>query len=426
MAAGDPLSALIVGSGGREHALAWALRRSPSVSALYAAPGNPGIAELAEIVDLPVTAVDEIAEWARGHDVGLVVVGPELPLALGLADRLTEQGVPVFGPSRAASELEWSKAFAKAFLRQHGIPTADSATVGDADAALSYLARRAYPLVVKVDGLAAGKGVTICASRDEAEAAIRGALVDGAFGEAGRRVVVEEFLRGEELSVIALCDGERIAFLPPARDYKRLGDGDTGPNTGGMGSIAPVTGADSAFLQEIAETVMRPTLDGLRRAGRPYRGALYAGLMLTRDGPKVLEFNCRLGDPETQAVVPLLSGDLAQALLACSEGRLDQSRVRWDSRFATSLTLATAGYPERPETGAVITGLDDAARTDAPVFHAGTAWRGGDLVTAGGRVMSVVGQGASLAEAAGRAYDAASRIHFEGCQLRRDIGAPSG
>jgi phosphoribosylamine--glycine ligase len=419
---GQPFSVLMVGSGGREHALAWALRRSPSVSDLYAAPGNPGIAELTETVDLPVTAVDGIADWAATRRIGLVVVGPELPLALGLADRLIERGVPVFGPRRAAAELEWSKAYAKAFLREQGIPTAAYATFDDAETALAYVSRQPYPLVVKADGLAAGKGVAICADREEAEAAIRGALVDGAFGEAGRRVVVEEFLRGDELSVMALCDGERIACLPPARDYKRLGDGATGPNTGGMGSIAPVAGVDAAILEGITETVLRPTVDGLRRAGRPYRGALYAGLMLTADGPKVLEFNCRLGDPETQAVVPLLAGDLAQALLACAERRLDPKSVVWNDGFATCVTLAAAGYPEHPETGAVLAGLDVAARTGALVFQAGTARRGDDLVVAGGRVLSVVGQGRTASEATARAYAAADRVGFDGCRMRRDIG----
>ncbi|MDP9366369.1 MAG: phosphoribosylamine--glycine ligase, partial [Chloroflexota bacterium] len=349
-------SVLIVGGGGREHALAWALRRSPSVSRLFAAPGNPGIAELAEIVDLPVAAIDDLVAWAVERRVGLVVIGPELPLALGLTDRLSERGILVFGPRRASSELEWSKAYAKAFLREHDIPTAAYATFDDPDAAIAYAGSRRFPLVVKADGLAAGKGVTICQQFDEAASAIRAALVDGVFGEAGRRVVVEEFLQGEELSVMALCDGERITCLPPARDYKRLGDGDTGPNTGGMGSIAPVPEIDAALLERIVATVLRPTIAGLRDAGRPYRGVLYAGLMLTQHGPKVLEFNCRFGDPETQAVLPLLAADLADLLRSCAEGRLLGEGVRSGGGFATCITLAAAGYPERPETGAPVSG----------------------------------------------------------------------
>lgn len=422
---GDPgLSILIVGSGGREHALAWALRRSPSVSRLVAAPGNPGIAELAEIVDLPVGAVTEIAAWATEQRIGLVVIGPELPLALGLADRLADQGIPVFGPTRAAAELEWSKTFAKSFLREHDIPSAAYAGFGDADEALAYVARQSFPLVIKADGLAAGKGVTICTSRAEAEAAIKAAMLDGVFGDAGRQIVIEEFLEGEELSVMAFCDGERLVCLPPARDYKRLSDGDTGPNTGGMGSIAPVSGLDPKLLPEITTKVLRRTIDGLRAIGRPYRGALYAGFMLTNDGPRVLEFNCRLGDPETQAVLPLLEGDLAQTLLACATGQLDPNGIRWGEGCATSITLAAAGYPEQPEPGAQISGIADAEQTGALVFQAGTAPMADGLIVAGGRVLSIVGQGPSLSAATALAYQAADQIHFAGKQMRRDIGLP--
>ena len=419
-------SVLVVGSGAREHALVWALRRSPSVGEVFAAPGNPGIAALADTVPLAVTDVAGIARWAVERRVGLVVIGPEAALAAGLADRLLAAGVPTFGPTRAAAELEWSKAFAKRFLVEHGIPTADYVVCDNADDALARVRTAPLPLVVKADGLAAGKGVTVCATRAEAEAAIRAAMIDAAFGGAGRRVVIEEFLVGEEASAIALVDGERIAMLPPARDYKRLGDGDAGPNTGGMGSFAPTPAVDAGMLAEIEATIVRPAVAGMRRLGRTYRGALYAGLMLTAGGPRVIEFNCRFGDPETQAILPLLDVDLGEVLLACAEGRLDPAMVRTRPGAAVCLTLAAGGYPERPETGRPIGGVEEAAATGALVFHAATGRRGPDLVTGGGRVLSVVGQGATLGEATDRAYAAAERFGFAGRQLRRDIGARAG
>ncbi|MCC6313764.1 MAG: phosphoribosylamine--glycine ligase [Thermomicrobiales bacterium] len=420
----SPRSVLVVGSGGREHALVWALRRSPSVGTLYAAPGNPGIAQLAEIVPISADDIHAIADWSVERAVDLVVVGPEAPLAAGLADLLMERSTPVFGPTRAAAELEWSKTFAKRFLSEHAIPTPGWAVFTDADTALAHAARADYPLVVKADGLAAGKGVTVCASFAEAAAAIRAALVEGAFGEAGRRVIVEEFVTGKEVSVIALCDGERIACLPPARDHKRLGADDTGPNTGGMGAYAPVPELDEVFLHLVEETILQPTVDGLRAMGRPYRGALYAGLMLGPTGPQVLEFNCRFGDPETQAMLPLLEGDFAEILLACAEGQLDPTSVCRTGGSTTCLTLAAPGYPICPELGGVVRGIVDAEATGALVFHAGTVARDDEVVAGGGRVVSVVGRGADLQESTERAYAAAARIEFPGKQMRPDIGAP--
>ena len=418
----DPLSVLVVGSGAREHALIWALSRSPSVGALWAAPGNPGIAALADVVNLGATEVDAIADWAAACGIGLAVIGPEAPLALGLADLLRARGIRVFGPDRAAAELEWSKAFAKDFMRRHGIPTADHAVFVDCDAAEAFARRADYPLVVKADGLAAGKGVLICASPLEAEAAIRSVLAERAFGAAGDRIVIEEFLEGEELSLIALVDGERMAVLPPARDYKRLEDGDRGPNTGGRGCYAPVDDLSPALLGLVRETILAPTVAGLRAEGRPYRGALYAGLMLTARGPSVLEFNCRFGDPETQVILPLLEGDLAQALLDCAEGRLDPESIEAAPGAAACVVLAAEGYPQSPRRGDEIHGIDDAVREGALVFHAGTGLRDGHLVTDGGRVLSVVGMGFDVAEARERAYAAAGQIHFHGMQMRRDIG----
>ena len=417
------LSVLVVGSGGREHALVWGLRRSPSVGALFAMPGNPGIAELADCLPIHASDVAAIVDWTVAQKIDLVVVGPEAPLANGLSDRLLERGVPVFGPTRAAAELEWSKAFSKSFLREHGIPTADFLVFADADAALEHTRQADYPLVIKVDGLAAGKGVTVCETPAEATLAIRAALVDGVFGAAGARLVIEEFLVGEEVSLIALVDGERFACLPPARDYKRLGDGDVGPNTGGMGSYAPTAAVDPLLLEIIEATILRPTVDGMRNLGRPFRGALFVGLMLTAAGPRVLEFNCRFGDPETQAILPLLDGDLARALLGCAAGELDPAGIRQLPGAAVSLTLAAAGYPARPELGQPISGLAEAAATGALIFHAGTAEHNGQIVSVGGRVLSVVGQGSTLTQAVERAYAAADLVSFPGRQLRRDIGS---
>ena len=414
-------SVLVVGSGAREHALVWTLAKSPSVSELWAAPGNPGIAETARIVDLPVTDVDAIADWAAANRIGLVVVGPEAPLALGLTDLLQERGIVVFGPNRAAAELEWSKAFAKEFMRRHGIPTAPFGVFTEAEAALNFARSASFPLVVKADGLAAGKGVLICQTLAEAEAAIRSVLVERAFGDAGNQVVIETFLEGEELSVIALTDGERMVTLPAARDYKRLRDGNQGPNTGGMGSYAPVPDLDPELHAQIRDVILQPTIDGLRADGRPFRGALYAGLMLTRDGPQVLEFNCRFGDPETQVILPLLDFDLAELMRLCAKGRLATESVTALPESAVCVVLAAEGYPERPRGGDAVTGISAVLERSALVFHAGTALRDGELVTNGGRVLSIVGLGADLPRAAERAYAAAELIDFAGKQMRRDI-----
>ena len=416
-----PYPVLVVGSGAREHALVWALGQSPSVSRVWAAPGNPGIATLAGIADIPVTDVEAIAEWADVHGIGLVVVGPEAPLAMGIADLLRARAIPVFGPSRAAAELEWSKAFAKDFMRRHGIPTAPYGVFSEIEAALDFIRDACGPLVVKADGLAAGKGVIICGTVAEAESAVRSVLVEREFQTAGDRVVIEAFLEGEELSVIAVVDGKRIAILPPARDYKRLRDGNLGPNTGGMGSYAPVDDLDPNLLARVREMVLEPAVAGLRSEGRPYHGALYAGLMLTSAGPMALEFNCRFGDPETQAILPLLDLDLADLLLSCAEGQLASECIATHSGTAVCVVLAAHDYPERPRGGDAIKGIDDALRSGALVFQAGTALSAGQLVTNGGRVLSVVGTGADQVDATTRAYAAADLIQFDGKQMRRDI-----
>jgi phosphoribosylamine--glycine ligase len=416
-------SVLVVGSGAREHALVWALARCPSVGDLWAAPGNPGIASVAMCADLPVNDIAAIADWAARHHIGLVVVGPESPLALGLADRLQARSIAVFGASRAAARLEWSKAFAKEFMRRHGIPTASYGVFSDAADALAYAQAAEYPLVVKANGLAAGKGVVVCETPAEANLALHAMLVERVFGAAGERVVIESFLEGEELSVIALVDGERIAVLPVARDYKRLLTGNAGPNTGGMGSFAPVTDLPPGLLGDVRSTILQPAVDGLCKEGNPYRGALYAGLMLTPDGPQVLEFNCRFGDPETQVIVPLFDGDLAALLRDCASGHLDPDAVAVRPGAAVCVVLAAAGYPEQPVAGDPITGIEEAAARGALVFHAGTALKDERLVTNGGRVLSIVGVGCDLAVATATAYEAADAVRFDGAQMRRDIAA---
>jgi phosphoribosylamine---glycine ligase len=416
-----PISVLVVGAGAREHVLVWALARSMSVGDVWAAPGNPGIAAMAQTVNLAVMDVEAIADWAQAHEIGLVVVGPEAPLALGLADLLDARGIPVFGPSRVAAELEWSKAFAKDFMRRHGIPTAPYGVFTELEAAVDFIRTAGTPLVVKADGLAAGKGVVICETAAEAEDAVHSVLVDRTFQAAGDRVVIEAFLEGEELSVIAVVDGERIAVLPAARDYKRLRDGDVGPNTGGMGCYAPVNDFDPDLLACVKKCVLGPAVAGLRAEGRTYRGALYAGLMLTSAGPMALEFNCRFGDPETQVILPLLDLDLGELLLSCAKGRLSTERIETRPGATVCVVLAAKGYPERPRAGDPIHGIDDAIQNGALIFHAGTANCDGQLVTNGGRVLSVVGTGADLTAAAACAYTAADMIQFDGMQLRRDI-----
>ena len=415
------LRVLVVGSGGREHALVWAVAKSPSVAHVWAAPGNDGMAPLAALVPLAATDVVGIATWAGEHAIDLVVIGPDAAVAAGLADALQAAGIPAFGPSQAASELEWSKAFAKDFMARHGIPTALYSTFDDVDGALAYVAQAPVPLVVKADGLAAGKGVIICDTREQAAGALRSIMEDRSFGDAGARVVLEEFLTGAELSVFALIDGERYALLPLARDYKRLSDGDAGPNTGGMGSFAPVTDVPASVLEEIRRRVLEPTIAGLQREGRPYRGVLYIGFMLTADGPRVLEYNCRFGDPETQVLLPLLDVDIAQLLLQCAQGRLTSDRVAVRDAAAVCVVLASAGYPEQPRAGDAITGIADAEQRGAMVFQAGVRRDGVQLLTNGGRVLATVGVAESLSAARDLAYEAAGDITFAGRHIRHDI-----
>ncbi len=416
---------LVVGGGGREHALVWALKRDlpPPAATLFAAPGNPGTAQLATNLNVQATAVADLVSAARQHEIDVVVVGPEAPLAAGLADALRAAGIPVFGPSAAAARIEASKAFAKDVMAAAGVPTAPSRTFTDLAAALRYIAGHAEPLVVKASGLASGKGVVVCTTRAEAAATARAMLAENRFGEAGREVVIEAFLTGEELSVLALTDGRRLLVLPPAQDHKRLGEGDTGPNTGGMGAYCPVALASDRLIERVRREVLEPTLHELSVRGIPYVGVLYAGLMVTPDGtPYVLEFNCRFGDPETQAILPGLSPGVSEHLVAIATGNWrPATAVLRPQRAAVTTVLAARGYPDAPEKGAAIS-LPADPGPDVLVFHAGTTTdQAGTLRVAGGRVLNVTGLGGSVAQAARASRTASDRIAFDGKTWRRDI-----
>jgi len=413
---------LIVGGGGREHAIAWALHRENPAVRLSAAPGNPGIASLATLLPIPVDDIERLTEAAVAGNVDLTIIGPEVPLALGLADRLRARGRLAFGPSAAAAALEASKAFSKAVMESAGIPTAASRTFTALDSALRYVAAHPEPLVVKASGLAAGKGAIVCATRAEAASALRAMLGEGRFGEAGRTVVVEAFLEGEELSVLGLTDGEDVTLLPASQDHKRLGEGDTGPNTGGMGAYAPVTPATPALLERVRTEVMLPALAELDRRGARFQGCLYAGIMVHPNGtPNVVEFNCRLGDPETQVVLPLLDGGLTDALLRVAEGK-PAGALRVTPGASVTTVLAARGYPDAPEKGAAIT-LPEDLPAGVTIFHAGTATdAGGALRVAGGRVLNVTAVAPTFAEARERSRAGADSVGFEGKTWRRDIG----
>jgi phosphoribosylamine--glycine ligase len=416
---------LVVGSGGREHALAWKIAQSPLVKGLWAAPGNPGMARVASLLDVKPDDVEGIARAARSCSIDLVVIGPEVPLVAGLADRLGREGVPTFGPSAAAAEIEGSKAFAKEIMEAAGIPTAGYAVFAELEPALSHARARGGRVVVKADGLAAGKGVVVCGSPAEAEAALRAMLVEGVHGRAGARVLLEERLEGPEASVICLCDGERVRLLPAAQDHKRVGDGDRGPNTGGMGAFSPTPRVGPDAAREVEERVLLPAVRELARRGRPFRGALYAGLMQTSGGIRVLEFNARLGDPETQAILMRLRGDLVPALVAAAQGDLSRVEIGVDPRAAVGVVLAAEGYPGKVATGDAILGAEDERGAEVQVFQAGTARAAdGTLLSAGGRVLTVAALGSDLAAARALAYGALGRIRLRGGHYRKDIGAP--
>ncbi|GBC86827.1 Phosphoribosylamine--glycine ligase [bacterium HR12] len=418
------LRVLVIGGGGREHALAWRLARDPDVGEVLAAPGNPGIAAEARCVPLEPTDVDAVADLAEREGVDLVVVGPEAPLVAGLADALRARGVPTFGPGRDGARLEGSKAWAKALCERHGIPTGRARAVTSVADGVRALEELGPPYVVKADGLAAGKGVVVTEDRDRAVQALEDCLLRGAFGRAGATVLVEEHLEGREVSAFALTDGRRVVPLGMAQDFKRALDGDAGPNTGGMGAYSPVPFVDGATARAIWEGVLARTAEALHAEGVAYRGVIYAGLMLTAEGPRVLEFNCRFGDPEAQVLMPRVRGPLARTLLACARGDLEGVGVELDGGACVTVVAASGGYPRPHETGFEIEGLEEAARVaGAVVFHAGTALRDGRVVTAGGRVLAVSGLGDTIGQARAVAYEALARIRFRGMHHRSDIAA---
>lgn len=417
------LKILVVGSGGREHALAWKIAQSPLVDTLLCAPGNAGMAELAQCLPIPADDVAGLTACAVERGIDLVVIGPEAPLVLGLADQLRERGIKVFGPSGAAAELEGSKAFMKAILDRYAIPTAAHRTFTAPEPALEYIRAQGAPIVVKASGLAAGKGAIVCPTLAEAEAAIRRVMVEREFGAAGDQVVVEEFLQGEEASFIALVDGEHILPLAGSQDHKAVGDGDTGPNTGGMGAYSPTPVLTPELYRTAMEQVMEPTVRGMAAEGRPFQGVLYAGLMIHEGRIRVLEFNTRFGDPETQPILMRMRSDLVPLMLACEEGTLDRCTIDWDPRVALCVVMAAGGYPGSYAKGAPITGLAEAGTLpDVQVFHAGTTLSGDRPVTSGGRVLGVTALGASTAEAQTRAYGAVARIAWKDAYWRKDIG----
>ena len=419
------MKVLIVGSGAREHALAWRISHSPELTSLWVADGNAGTSRIATNLPVKPEDVEGILDSARSLAVDLVVVGPEVPLSMGLVDRLSGLGIPAFGPTRAAAQIEASKSFALEIMRDAEVPCPDFHVFLNEGDALTFLEKHSGPLVVKADGLAAGKGVSLCQTAEESAAAVRACMTSRTFGDAGKTVVFEEMLTGPEVSVFAFCDGAQISELATACDYKRLEDGNRGPNTGGMGSFAPADLWSPRLSEEVSRTIMLPVVQAMAERGTPYRGVLYAGIMLTSDGPKVLEFNCRLGDPESQVVLPLLESDPLRVMLACHQGGLSKTPVKWNGTHHAGVVMVSGGYPASYQTGFEISGLDQEVE-DTLVFHAGTAFeqvgRTNRVVTHGGRVLTIVGRGDSLAQARVRAYDRLRQISFQGAFYRTDIG----
>ncbi|WMV76545.1 phosphoribosylamine--glycine ligase [Geobacillus thermodenitrificans] len=413
------MNILVVGRGGREHAIAWKVAQSPLAGKLYAAPGNPGIGEVAELVNIDELDIDALVQFAKQNAIDLTIVGPEAPLAAGIADRFMAEGLRIFGPNQAAALIEGSKAFAKELMKTYGIPTAEHATFSSYEEAKAYIEEKGAPIVIKADGLAAGKGVTVAQTVEEALAAAKAALVDGQFGTAGSQVVIEEYLEGEEFSFMAFVNGEKVYPLAIAQDHKRAYDGDEGPNTGGMGAYSPVPQISADMVQRALETILRPTAKALASEDWPFTGVLYAGLIATAEGPKVIEFNARFGDPEAQVVLPRLKTDLLEAILAVMEGK--ELELEWTNEAVLGVVLAAKGYPGAYERGVAIRGLDRLA-PDALLFHAGTKREGGTLYTNGGRVLLLAAKGGTLAEAKEKAYQQLAAIECDGLFYRRDIG----
>jgi phosphoribosylamine--glycine ligase len=416
------MNLLVIGSGGREHALAWRLAQSPRIGRVYVAPGNAGTAREDGLFNVAATEIPELVEFARKEAIALTVVGPEAPLSAGIVDAFRAAGLKIFGPTRAAAQLEASKDFAKAFMIRHGIPTAAYRTFSDARSAHEHVAQRGAPIVIKADGLAAGKGVVVAMTLDEAHAAIDMMMIDSRMGHAGARVVIEEFLDGEEASFIVMVDGRHVLPLASSQDHKRLQDGDIGPNTGGMGAYSPAVVLTPAIHARVMREVIQPVVSGMEKEGSPYTGFLYAGLMIGSDGStRTLEFNCRMGDPETQPIMMRLKSDLFTLLEHAANGTLDTTEAEWDRRVALGVVMAAAGYPDNPRRGDEITGLPRNG-DDFHVFHAGTTLRDGKVLTSGGRVLCVTALGDTVRVAQRRAYEIAESIRFAGSQMRRDIG----
>jgi len=420
------MKVLVIGGGGREHAMAWKLAQSPKVSKVYVAPGNAGTARDKRLENLPITDVVQLREWAQDNGVQLSVVGPEAPLAAGVVDEFRAHGMKIFGPTKAAAQLESSKAFSKDFMARHGIPTAQYETFSDPVAAHAYIDKLGAPIVVKADGLAAGKGVVVATTAQEAHDAVDFMLVDNKYGVAhndgGARVVIEEFLDGEEASFIVLCDGKSVAAMATSQDHKRLKDGDQGPNTGGMGAYSPAPVVTADVHARAMREIILPTIRGMEKDGIPYTGFLYAGLMIDKAGhPKTLEFNCRMGDPETQPIMMRLKSDLVDVMQAATDGKLDQIELQWDRRTALGVVMAAHGYPDAPRKGDVITGLPE-DEEEVMVFHAGTTVQDGKPVTSGGRVLCVTALADNVKQAQQRVYAAAAQVHYDGAQYRHDIG----
>ena len=417
------MNILVIGGGGREHALVWKIAQSPRVEKIYCAPGNPGIAGLAECVPVAADDIEGLFAFAKEQGVDLTVVGPEVPLTLGIVDRFRAAGLDIFGPTKAAARLEGSKSFSKDLMVKYGIPTAVYRTFTDRDAAVAYIREQGAPIVVKADGLAAGKGVVVATNVEEAVAAVDEIMVGGIFGAAGAQVVIEEFMAGEEASFFAFTDGRNVLPLASAQDHKRIFDNDEGPNTGGMGAYSPAPVVTEDLHRQIVETIVRPTIDGMAREGSPYSGILYVGLMIADGKPRVVEYNARFGDPEAQPLLARMKSDIVPVLQACARGELEQTSLEWHDKAAVCVVMASGGYPGPFEKGFPIGGLDEAAKIeDLVVFHAGTAEKDGRIVNSGGRVLGVTALGDTVADAIERAYRGADLIEWQGAQFRRDIG----
>ena len=413
---------LVIGGGGREHTLVWKIAQSPLVENIYSAPGNAGISQLAECVPIKDTEINGLLKFVDKNQIDLTVVGPEVPLAMGIVDEFQSQGLNIFGPSKRAAEIESSKIFAKYLMEKYDIPSAAYKKFDKFENAKKYLDSAKIPIVIKADGLAAGKGAIVCFTREEADESLQKMMVDGIFGEAGKKIIIEEYLRGQEASVLAFTDGENILPLAPAQDHKPIFDGDKGPNTGGMGAYAPAGLVDDEMLKSIQRKILEPAIKGMALEDRPYRGVLYAGLMITRQGPKVIEFNCRFGDPETQAILPLLNSDIVPILQACSNGKIKIMTLETNNKFAVCVIMASGGYPGKYEKGKEIIGLEREFGDDVIIFHAGTKYTNEKIVTNGGRVLGVTTRGDDIGEAINRAYRAVGKITFDGAYYRKDIG----